>query len=113
MVAKLKQNRGQAVVEMAISLPFIIWLIYYTIQGYLAMRTAQVGQKYAAMNLHQRIDHRAIFVVDGVRRQLANRNFLAVQYQNPEDGKTPKRKIVRGPISIETTVGICREPRCN
>jgi hypothetical protein len=87
----MKLNRkGQAVIEMALSLPFIIWLIYYTINSYYALRTAQVGQKYAAMNLHQRLDHRAIFVVDGVERQLATKNFLAVQYQNA-DGGTLKR----------------------
>lgn len=109
----MKPNKkGQAVIEMALSLPFIIWLIYYTINSYYALRTAQVGQKYAAMNLHQRLDHRAIFVVDGVERQLATKNFLAVQYQNAEGGTTPKRKIVRGPINIETIVGICREPEC-
>jgi len=113
MVAKLKCRKGQAVVEMAISLPFIIWLIYYTINSYYAFRTAQVGQKYAAMSVHQRADYRAIFVVDGVRRQLVGRNFLAVQYTNAENQNTPKRKIVRGPISIETSIGICREPGCN
>lgn len=112
MLNPLKNRKGQAVVEMAISLPFIIWLLYYTINSYYSMRTAHVGQKYAAMNLHQRLDYRANFVVDGVDRTLANRNFLAVQYQSQDERNTPKRKIVRGPISIETTVGICREPGC-
>jgi len=113
MLKLLKNKKGQAVVEMAISLPFIIWLLYYTINAYYSMRTAQVGQKYAALNLHQRLDYRAIFVVDGRERRLASRNFLAVQYQGQDERNTPKRKIVRGPISIETTIGICREPGCN
>ncbi len=116
MLNYIKNRRGQAVVEMAISLPFLIWLIYYTINAYYSMRTAQVGQKYAAMNLYQRTDYRANFVVDKVadpNGRLASRNFLAVQYQNPTERNTPKRKIVKGPISIETTVGICREPRCD
>ncbi|NDG27219.1 MAG: hypothetical protein EB120_08600, partial [Proteobacteria bacterium] len=84
-----------------------------TLSSFLVLRTAQVGQKYAANNLHQRLDHRAIFVVDGVKRSLANRNFLAVQYRNIDGNTTPKRKIVRGSIEIDTVVGICREPRCN
>lgn len=116
MLSSLKNRKGQAVVEMAISLPFLIWLIYYTINAYYSMRTAQVGQKYAAMNLYQRTDYRANFVVDKVadpNGRLAARNFLAVQYQNANERNTPKRKIVKGPISIETTVGICREPRCD
>ena len=116
MLKSLKNRKGQAVVEMAIALPFIIWLIYYTINSYYSMRTAQVGQKYAAMNLHQRLDYRAIFVVDKIedqRGRLATKNFLAVQYQSQDQRNTTKRKIVKGPISIETTVGICREPRCD
>jgi len=116
MLKRLKSRKGQAVVEMAITLPFLIWLIYYTINAYYSMRTAQVGQKYAAMSLYQRTDYRAIFVVDKVADpagRLAARNFLAVQYQNPNEQNTPKRKIVKGPISIQTTVGICREPRCD
>jgi len=113
MLKILKKNQGQAVVEMAISLPFIIWLLYYTINAYYSMRTAQVGQKYAAMNLHQRTDYRAIFVVDNIEKRLVPRRFIAVQYQGQDERNTPKRKIVRGPISIETTIGICREPGCN
>lgn len=116
MLKCLKNEKGQAVVEMAISLPFLVWLIYYTINAYYSMRTAQVGQKYAAMSLYQRADYRAIFVVDKMadpNGRLAARNFLAVQYQNGDERNTPKRKIVKGPISIETTIGICREPRCD
>jgi len=116
MLKPIKNSKGQAVVEMALSLPFLIWLIYYTINAYYSMRTAHVGQKYAALNLYQRADYRAKFLVDKVSDpagRLATRNFLAVQYQNFDGRNTPKRKIVKGPISIETTVGICREPRCD
>jgi len=116
MLKTLRNSKGQAVVEMAISLPFIIWMIYYTLNAYYTMRTSQVGQKYAAMNLHQRLDYRAIYAVDKVaepeRGRIATREFIAVQYQNSEDQNTPKRKIIKNPISIETTIGICREPGC-
>lgn len=116
MLNQLKSEKGQAVVEMAISLPFIIWIIYYTLNAYYTMRTSQVGQKYAAMSLHQRVDYRAIYAVDKrvepERGRIAAREFMAVQYQDFRDQNTPKRKIIKNPISIETTIGICREPGC-
>lgn len=116
MLRPLKNKKGQAVVEMAISLPLIIWIIYYTLNAYFTFRTSQVGQKYAAMNLHQRLDYRAIYVVDKVaepnRGRLANREYIAVQYQDFENQNSPERKIIKGPISIKTTIGICREPGC-
>lgn len=108
-----KNQKGQAVIEMALSLPFLIWLIYYTINAYLMIHTASIGQKSAAMSLYQRLDKRAIYAVDGVEQTLTQRNFMAVQYRDPASNSTPIRKILVGPVNINATVGICREPRCN
>ncbi len=113
LVGPLKNRRGQAVIEMAISLPFIIWLLFYTINAYFSVHTAQIGQKYAAMGTFQRIDNRANFVVDGVSNSLSQRKFTAVQYQSADGAGQPQRKIIRGPITIRTVIGVCREPRCN
>ena len=110
-VSPLKNSRGQAVIEMALSLPFLIWLLYYTINGFYSIHTAHVAQKYAAMNLWQRVNNRSKFVMDDVSKQLHNREFMGVRYTEP-DGTLPRRKIIRGPVPIFNVVGICREPGC-
>src|SRR5882724_9028532 len=102
-----KNERGQAAIELAMTLPFLIWMIYYLINGYYAMHTSHIGQKYAAMNLWQRVNLRSKFVMDDVANQLHRREYMAVQYQEP-DGKLPLRKIVKGPIELNNIVGICR-----
>lgn len=113
MVARKKCRRGQkgqAVIELALSLPFLIWLIYYTINGFYMIHTAHVAQKYAAMNLWQRVDNRAKFVMDKLGG-LHNREFMGVRYTEP-DGTLPRRRINAGQVSIFNIVGICREPGC-
>ena len=113
MVAKpLKNQRGQAAIEMALSLPFLIWLLYYTINGFYSIHTAHVAQKYAAMNLWQRVNNRSKFVMDDVAGQLHNREFMGVRYTEP-DGTLPRRKIITGPVPIFNIIGICREPGCS
>lgn len=111
----VKNRKGQATIEMAMSLPIIITLIFYTINAYYSVHTAHVGQRYAAMNLYQRLNNRSKFVMDdigdGGQAQLHNKNFMAVQYGDT-GGEAPRRKILLGPIQINTTVGICREPGC-
>jgi hypothetical protein len=104
-------QKGQAAIELALSLPFLIWLIFYTINAFYSIHTAHVGQKYAAMSLYDRISHRAKFVVDDREGRLHGKEFMAVQYQDAEGG-VPKRKILTGPIEINTVIGICREPGC-
>ena len=106
---------GQATIELAMTLPFIIWLIAYTFQAYYTIHTSHVAQKYAAMNLYQRVNNRAQFVMDDLANngagQLHNRNFMAVEYTEP-DGKVPRRKIMFGPMEMTNIMGICREPVC-
>lgn len=112
----VRNKKGQTVIEMALSLPLIIWLLYYIINAFYSLHTAHVGQKYAAMNLWSRINNRAKFVVDDVANngagQLHNREFMAVQATD-ENGKVPQRRIIQGPSNIDTAVGICREPGCS
>jgi hypothetical protein len=64
---KMHEN-GQAAIEMALSLPFVVFLLYYTINAFYTIHTAHVGQKNAAMNLYQRLNHRAQFAVDDFGR---------------------------------------------
>ncbi len=104
-------QRGQATIEMAMCLPIIITLIFYTINSYYSIHTAHVGQRYAAMNMYQRLNNRSKFVVDDVANLPTGKNFIAVKYGDRERN-APKRKILLGPIDINTTVGICREPGC-
>lgn len=108
-----KKNRGQATIEMALALPIIITLIFYTINAYYTIHTAHVGQRYAAMNLYQRLNYRSKFVMDDLnnKAQLHNKTFMAVQYGDTE-AAPPKRKIIQGPVEINNVVGICREPGC-
>ena len=105
-------NRGQAVIEMALSMPFLIWLMYYTINAFYTVHTSHVAQKYAAMNMYQRLDNRAKFAVDDVANTAFGREFIAVRYMDPT-GKLPQRRIVVGPNDVNNVVGICREPGCN
>jgi hypothetical protein len=119
MVAnKLKNKKGQAAIEMALCLPFIVWLIYYTLNAYHMIHTSHVAQKFAAQNLYQRLENRAQFVVDQVagngRGQLVDKSFLAVEYEDPETNRPPKRRILLDPFRTEMVnrVGICREPDC-
>jgi hypothetical protein len=114
MAARFKYGRrqsGQATIEMALSLPFLIWLIYYTINAFITIHTSHIAQKWAANDLYERLQNRAQFVADEELNQLANRTFLAVKYM--DQGNVPTRKILFGPILINNAVGICREPACN
>src|SRR4051812_40368377 len=112
MVASRKtKQRGQASIEMALSLPFLIWMIYYTINSFITIHSSHIAQKWAANNMYERLQNRAQFVVDEQAGQLVNRQFIAVQYM--DQGAVPTRKILFGPIEIRNAVGICREPSCN
>jgi hypothetical protein len=106
-----RRQKGQAAIEMALSLPFVIWLIYYTINAFYSIHTAHVAQKYAAMGLYTRLDNRAKFVVDDVADQLVPVDYMAVQYLDDQGGP-PRRKIIKGPTQINSIIGICREPGC-
>lgn len=100
---------------MALALPWIIWLFFYTINAYHQIKTHHVAQKYAAMNLYQRLQHRAKFVVDSQEDQLHGQTYMAVQYLDPNTGAAPTRKILVGPSQVVNIVGICLEPtgRCS
>jgi hypothetical protein len=108
-----KGERGQAAIEMALSMPFLIWLMYYTINAFYSIHTSHVAQKYAAMNMYQRLDNRSKFIVDDVANTVVNRGFIGVQYVDPDSGQIPTRKILVGPNRVNNIVGICREPECN
>lgn len=119
MVAKhLKNKKGQAAIETALALPLLIWLVYYTINAYHTIHTSHVAEKYAAQNLYQRLENRSQFVVDalgnGGRGQLVNRSFQAVEYEDTETNRPPKRRLLIETPNTEMTnrVGICREPDC-
>lgn len=107
---KLKNNRGQATIETALSLPFIIWMIYYMFNAFYFIHSSHVGQKSADMNLNERLNYRAKFIMDDVDNRLHGQRFMSVQYL--EGDGFPKRKILFGPNEIRNTVGICREPGC-
>lgn len=116
---KRKGERGQAAVEMALALPFLIWLVFYMINAFHTIHTAHIGQKYAAMSLWERIAYRSKFVCDDVGSGTPvfhHKEFMAVQYENdansPGAGKPPQRKIIFGPSTVHSVVGICREPGC-
>ncbi len=109
---KLRTNRrGQATIELALSLPFLIWLIFYAINAFHTLHTSHVGQKYAAMSLYERTSNRAKMVVDDRENQVHGREFMAVQYMDANGG-APKRKILVGPSDVNVVVGVCREPGC-
>lgn len=109
--ASRKRCRGQAVIELALTLPFLIWLIYYTINSFYTIHTSHIGNKYAAMQMYQRLNNRAQFVMDDKDNRLHNSNQMAVQYLD-KNSEAPRRKILIGPIQIDNIVGICREPGC-
>ncbi len=104
-------RRGQATIELALALPFLIWLIFYTINAFHSLHTAHVAQKYAAMSLYERTANRAKIVIDDRENRVHGREFMAVQYVD-SSGREPQRKIVVGPANINVIVGICREPGC-
>ena len=109
---KKRRSSGQATIELALSLPFLIWLIAYTFNAYYMMHTSHVGQKYAAMNLYKRLNNRAQFVMDDVDGGAPhNKQFMAVRYVDGS-GDIPKRRIMFAPREIDNIVGICREPGC-
>lgn len=105
------KTRGQATIELALTLPFLIWLIAYTFEAYHSIHTSHVAQRYAAMNVWKRLDNRAQFVKDDVDNQPVSRNFFAVQYTDT-DGKVPRRRIMFGPMEMDNIMGVCREPGC-
>lgn len=105
------KRNGQATIELALTLPFFIWLLYQTINGYYMLHTAHVAQKYAAMSLWQRVGNRSKFVMDDFAQRLHQREFMAVRFTDG-DGRNIRRKIIRGPIELYNAVGICREPGC-
>lgn len=117
MVAEIQRagKRGQATVELAFALPFLIWLIYYTINAFHTVHTSHVAQKAAAQNLYQRLANRSKFEVDEIAGDLHNKSFMAVQYTDP-NGAPPQRKILlqtSNQPSAQNIVGICKEPACN
>lgn len=110
----MTNNKGQAAIETGLALPFLIFLLYYTINAFHSLHTGHVGQKYAAMNMYQRLNHRAQFAVDDVANQVVNKSFIAVQYTDAE-GDIPRRRILLDPVvptRVLNVVGICREPDC-
>lgn len=111
MRAKLRGKKGQAAIETALALPFVISLIYYTLNAYHSISTAQTGQKFSAMNLYQRLQNRAKFAVDAVENDLHGREFMAVQYTETS-GALPKRRILLEGSSgseINVSIGVCKE----
>jgi hypothetical protein len=102
-------SKGQAVVELALALPILVLLIAYTLNAYLMMHTSHVGQRYAAMNLMARANHRAQLVFDDVDGREVSRGFMAAQALD-EDGQAPRRRIVLNDREIVSIMGICREP---
>lgn len=111
----LGSQKGQAAIETGLALPFLIFLLYYTINAFHALHTSHVGQKYAAMNMYQRLNNRAQFAVDDVEGKVIQKSFIAVQYTDSE-GNVPSRRILLDPAvptRILNVVGICREPGCD
>ncbi len=104
-----RRPNGQATIELALALPFLIWLIFYTINAFHTLHTSHIAQKYAAMSLYERTANRAKFIVDDRDNRVHGREFMAVQYTDT-NGNRPRRKILVGPSEINTVVGLCREP---
>lgn len=112
---KALNNKGQAAIEMGLALPFMIFLLYYTVNAFHAMHTAHVGQRSAAMNMYERLGHRAQFAVDDKANRVFDRTFIAVQYTDQE-GDIPRRRILLDsatPTRMLNIIGICREPGCD
>ncbi len=112
MLKRIQNRKGQAVIEMTMAMPFLIWLMYYTINAFYSVHSSHIAQKYAAMNMYQRLNNHSKFAVDDFEDRAFDREFIAVRYTDP-DGKIPQRKILVGPNSVNNVVGICREPGCN
>ena len=115
-IKKLLNRNGQAAIETGLALPFLIYLLYYTINAFHSIHTAHVGQKFAAMNLYQRLANRSKFSVDSLARDVHGREYMAVQYTDT-GGASPRRRILlepQGPTQIINSVGICKDPagRC-
>lgn len=106
-----RTEKGQATIELALALPFLIWLIFYALNAFHTLHTSHIGQKYAAMALYERTSNRAKFVIDDRDNRVHGREFMAVQYVDT-NGAAPRRKILVGPSQVNTVVGICREPGC-
>jgi hypothetical protein len=111
MLNRRRHRKGQATIELALSLPFLIWLIFYALNAFHTLHTSHMGQKYAAMSLYERTANRAKIMIDDRENQLHGRAFMAVQYLDA-NGAPPKRKILIGPSTVNSVVGICREPAC-
>ncbi len=112
----LRCRKGQAAIETGLSLPFLVFLLYYTINAYHMIHTSHVAQRYAAMNMYERLDNRAVFVVDDVAKQLITKNFIGVQYMDANGGAPPVRRIIFNSPNqnvVNNAVGICMEPSCN
>ncbi len=106
-----RNERGQAAIEAALALPFLVFLLYYMVNTFHSIHTAHIGQKYAAMNLYQRLANRAQFSVDSLDGEVHGREFMAVEFLDA-DGSEPKRRIISergGGATIRTYVGICKD----
>ena len=111
----LKSKSGQAAIETGLALPFLVFLLYYTINAFHMLHTAHVAQRYAAMSMYERLDNRAMFVVDDVAKTLIQRNFIGVKYLDDSGAAPVRRIILNSPqqANINNAVGICMEPSCN
>lgn len=110
-------TRGQAAIEMGFSLPLLIFMLYWTLNAFHTIHSSHIAQKHAATSMYQRLNNRAKFVVDDEANVLFDKQFIAVQYRDPnEPSRLPRRRILLSPltpIEINSIVGICREPGCN
>lgn len=112
MAKRINRERGQSTIELAVALPFLLWLIFYMFNAFYSIHTGHVGQRYAAMSVYSRLDHRAKFVIDGEEPGVdVGTEFMAVQHLDA-NGQLPTRKILKGPTQISTIIGICREANC-
>lgn len=107
-----RNESGQAAVEMALALPFLIWLLFYMLNAFHTMHSSHIAQKYAAMSLWERIAYRSKFVVDDADNRFHGKEFMAVRFLDKDGRSLPARKIVVGPSRVNVVVGICREPGC-
>ncbi len=106
---------AKAAIEMGLALPFMIYLLYYTVNAFHSMHTSHVGQRAAAMDMYQRLGFRAQFAVDDVADRTFDRTFIAVQYTD-QDGNVPRRRIILDSpqgTRMLNIIGICREPGCD
>ena len=112
-ISKSKKRSGQATIETALALPFLIWLLYYTLNAFQYIHTHHVGQKFAAMNMYERLANRAKFSVDAKADQVHSSDFIAVRYTDPEGNPTRRNILDSGNnTTVNTVIGICKEPSC-